>query len=404
MQTSVSIEDAVRIACEGSTLPRVTETVSLAEAHGRVLSEDMTSKVDDPAFDNSAMDGWAIRIEDHRDECILSVIGVSKAGSPFSGTVGEAEAVQVMTGAEIPTGANAIVMVEDSTISENGKTVHITGPARPNYIRRKGENLQTDQLALESGTHVTPSVISLAATMGYGDLPVVARPLIAVISTGDELISPGEKLAPGQIYESNSFGICALVERMGCEAVRWSAVRDSMDSLRAALNNASESCDAIITSGGVSMGEWDYVRLLMEEEGDIAFWKMQIRPGGPPIFGTWNGVPLFGLPGNPVSSHVVFIVLVTPWISSSLGYHTEHGLHLTKQVRVLLKSSVKGAPGKVCLRRIKVELEGDLLVASTQTHQGSGNIHSLVAHNGLTLLPPNTNGEVGDIVDALLLL
>ena len=404
MQSFVSIEDAVRIACERSTLPRVTETVSLAEAHGRVLSEDLASKVDDPAFDNSAMDGWAIRIEDHTDECTLSVIGVSKAGSPFSGTVGEGEAVQIMTGAEVPTGANAIVMVEDSSISENGKTVHITGPARPNYIRRKGENLQTDQLALESGTYVTPSVISLAATMGYGDLPVIARPLIAVISTGDELISPGEKLAPGQIYESNSFGICALVERMGCEAVRWSAVRDSMDSLRAALNNASESCAAIITSGGVSMGEWDYVRLLMEEEGDIAFWKMQIRPGGPPIFGTWNGVPLFGLPGNPVSSHVVFIVLVAPWISSSLGHHTEHGLRLTKQVRVLLKSSVKGAPGKVCLRRIKVELEGDLLVANTQTHQGSGNIHSLVAHNGLTLLPPDTDGKAGDIVDALLLL
>ena len=404
MRTFVSIEDAVRIACEMSTLPRVTEMVSLSEAHGRILSEDIISKVDDPAFDNSAMDGWAIRIEDHRDDYSLSVIGVSKAGSPFSGVVGEGEAVQVMTGADIPTGANAIVMVEDSTISANGETVHITGPARPNYIRRKGENIHAGQLALKSGTHITPSVISLAATMGYGDLPVVTRPLIAVISTGDELIPPGEELAPGQIFESNSFGICALIERMGCEAVRWSTVRDSMDNLRAALNNASESCDAIITSGGVSMGEWDYVRRLMEEEGNIGFWKMQIRPGGPPIFGIWNDVPLFGLPGNPVSSHVVFITLVAPWISSSLGHHTEHGPHLIKQVRVQLKNSVKGAPGKVCLRRIKIELEGDLLVASTQTHQGSGNIHSLVAHNGLTFLSPDTDGEVGDIVDALLLL
>jgi len=404
MRTFVSIEQAIQIACDEATLPNATEVVSLTNALGRVLAEDLPSKVDDPAFDNSAMDGWAIRDDDHHEGCTLTVIGVSKGGLPFSGIVGVGEAVQIMTGAEIPNGANAIVMVEDSTISKDRKSVCITGPARLNYIRHKGENLQSGQIALQLGTQITPSVMSLAATMGYGDIPVLIRPKIAVISTGDELIFPGELLAAGQIYESNSFGICALIEKMGCEAVRWPSVTDSMGKLRLALDEASQSCSAIITSGGVSMGEWDFVRKIMEEEGKISFWKMKIRPGGPPLFGSWKGVPLFGLPGNPVSSHVVFLTLVAPWISTSLNYHQEHGIQLTKPVRVRLTNPVKGARGKICLRRINIELAGDEFVGNTQTHQGSGNIHSLVAHNGLTVLPEDTDGNIGDMVDALLLL
>ena len=149
------------------------------------------------------------------------------------------------------------------------------------------------------------------------------------------------------------------------------------------------------------MGQWDLVRRLMEEEGEPVFWKIKLRPGGPPLFGTWNGVPLFGLPGNPVSSHVVFIALVAPWISHCMGADPELGPKLADQVRVKLADPMKGAPGKLCMRRIKIEAGEDGLIASVHTHQGSGNIHSMVAHNGLTLLPPDTNAEAGDIIDAL---
>ena len=149
------------------------------------------------------------------------------------------------------------------------------------------------------------------------------------------------------------------------------------------------------------MGQWDLVRRLMEEEGEPVFWKVKLRPGGPPLFGSWNGAPLFGLPGNPVSSHVVFIALVAPWISHCMGADPEFGPKLADQVRVKLADPVKGAPGKLCMRRILIRPGEDGLSASVHTHQGSANIHSMVAHNGLTLLPPDTSAEAGDIIEAL---
>jgi molybdopterin molybdotransferase len=149
------------------------------------------------------------------------------------------------------------------------------------------------------------------------------------------------------------------------------------------------------------MGDWDLVRKLMEDEGNIHFWRMKVRPGGPPLFGTWKGTPLFGLPGNPVSSQVVFHILVAPWIQHSLQTHPELGPNLSDKVRVRLKNPLRGAPEKLCLRRIKISIEGNDLVAESHTHQGSGNLHSMVAHNGLTLLPPDTDGKVGDVIDAL---
>ena len=188
---------------------------------------------------------------------------------------------------------------------------------------------------------------------------------------------------------------------MGGTPRRSELIRDSIDDLRKALDEAAGSCDAIITSGGVSMGEWDIVRQIMEQEGDIRFWKIMLRPGGPPLFGYWKGTPLFGLPGNPVSSHVVFTVLVAPWMSKSMGSEEVTGSSMANRVRVTMQEPLKGAPGKLCMRRISIRQEGDNLVASTSTHQGSGNIHSMVAHNGLSLLPPDTSCEKGDTIDAL---
>jgi molybdopterin molybdotransferase len=304
-----------------------------------------------------------------------------------------------MTGAPVPEGADAIVMVEDSEEVDN--TVRILGPARPGYIRKKAENLRVGQEALQKGTHLGPAEISLAATMGHGEIEVVVRPKLAVISTGDELIPPGDELTAGQIHESNSYGIAVLIEMMGGQAVRYDVVHDTIDGLRATLDSAARECDAILTSGGVSMGKWDLVRRLMEEEGNLSFWRVKIRPGAPPLFGTWKGTPLFGLPGNPVSSHVVFISLVAPWLSHCMEAHSENGPSLADRVRVKLTEGIKGAPGKLCMRRIRIEAGEDGMTASVHTHQGSGNIHSMVAHNGLTLLPPDTDAEPGDIIDAL---
>ena len=399
METSVTLQRAIDLACH-TRIERRTERVSLSDAAGRVLAKTLTSKVDDPRFDNSAMDGWAVRAADCEiQNSTLSITGTSKAGGETPPVVAQGEACRIMTGAPVPEGADAIVMVEDSEEVDN--TVRILGPARPGYIRKKAENLRVGQEALQKGTHLGPAEISLAATMGHGEIEVVVRPKIAVISTGDELIPPGAELAAGQIHESNSYGIAVLIERMGGQAIRYDVVHDTIDGLRATLVSAARESDAILTSGGVSMGKWDLVRRLMEEEGDLSFWRVKIRPGGPPLFGTWKGTPLFGLPGNPVSSHVVFISLVAPWLSHCMEAHPENGPTLADRVRVKLVEGITGAPGKLCMRRIRIETGEDGLIAKVLTHQGSGNIHSMVAHNGLTLLPPDTDAEAGDTIDAL---
>jgi len=375
METFVTIEHALQIA-QHTPIQYSTEWIQLRGANNRILAEDLSSKVDDPPFDNSAMDGWAVRsIDENRVE-----VGITPAGTP-STEIHQGEAIRIMTGAPIPKGADAIVIVEDG----------INGKAHTNFIRRRGENLRKGEITLTAGQVMTPATISLAATMGHETVPVCSKPRIAVISTGDELVTPGHELKEGQIYESNSYGLCALLEKIGCIPVYHKVVEDSLGGLRKALN--SLDCDAILTSGGVSMGEFDYVRKLMEEEGDLHFWKVAMRPGGPPLFGTWNGTPLFGLPGNPVSSHLVFMMLVAPWLSPETP--------LTKTIRVRMKDPVKGAPGKVCFRRILISTDGDELVATTHTHQGSGNIHSMVAHNGVTVLPPDTDADAGDVITAL---
>ena len=399
METSISLERALALA-SSLNIPRHTETIPLSELSGRILASPLSSKVDDPAFDNSAMDGWAVRAADcTKEETTLQIVGTSRAGSDKLPEVSTGHASRIMTGAPIPPGADAIVMVEDS--AEEGEMVRILGPARPGYIRKQGENLRQGQQILPTGTLIGPAEASLIATMGHHEAETISKPTIAVISTGDELIQPGTELSPGQIYESNSYGIASLVEKMGATAKRYGVVHDNTEGLRTTLNEAAESCDAILTSGGVSMGEWDLVRRLMEDEGEALFWKVLIRPGGPPLCGSWKGTPLFGLPGNPVSSHVVFISLVAPWLARCMGTDPEMGPRLADRVRVRLTEDIKGAPKKLCMRRIRIEPGEDGLVATVHTHQGSGNIHSMVAHNGLTLLPPDTGGKAGDIIDAL---
>ena len=398
METSVTLERALALA---STLniPRQTETTPISQLNGRILAHPLSSKVDDPAFDNSAMDGWAVRAEDCREETTLEIIGTSRAGGKEPPKVSTGQACRIMTGAPMPGGADAIVMVEDS--AEEGNHVKILGPARPGYIRKQGENLQEGQEILPAGTLIGPAETSLIATMGHHQAETISRPVIAVISTGDELVQPGTDLSPGQIYESNSYGIASLVEKMGATAKRYDVVHDNIEGLRKTLDDAANSCDAILTSGGVSMGDWDLVRRLMEEEGEPLFWKVLIRPGGPPLCGSWKGTPLFGLPGNPVSSYVVFISLVAPWLAGCMGSDHELGPRLADRVRVRLTEDIKGAPKKICMRRIRIEAGEDGLVATTHTHQGSGNIHSMVAHNGLTILPPDTDGKADQIIEAL---
>ena len=394
----IEVAQALEI-CNKTTLQTVTERIDLDDSHGRILAVDLPSLVDDPPFDNSAMDGFAMRYEDTVDvPAKLEVIGtIQAAGQEDNITVGKGQAVRIMTGAPIPTGADSILQVELTSTENN--TVTLQQESMKHFIRKKGENLSKGEIALVAGTYLTPSRVGLCATMGHSSIPVIKKLKVAIIATGDELKQPGEEIERGEIYESNSFGLAGLIKWLGHEAARLNCIGDTIDDLRQTLNQASLEHDLILTSGGVSMGEWDLVRKIMEEEGDIHFWRVKLRPGSPPLFGTWNNTPIFGLPGNPVSSHVVFRILVAPWIR-----------HITQangpiENRAFAKLATKVKPTKDCLtlRRVSIEVTDDGLVAHQKIHQGSGNIASMALSEGMVILQPGCEYSIGDTVEVMFL-
>ena len=394
----ISLEEAINIANK-SPLKIETEQVSLDEAHGRILATDLTSKVNDPPFDNSAMDGFAVRFEDtNTAPTTLSVVATSQAAaSEDSISISIGEAVQIMTGAPLPKGADAIIPVEACTV--DGDLVTLNQPSKPNFIRRCGENIKKGVVGLKEGSYLSPQSISMCATMGYDQIPVAKKLKIGIISTGDELKSPGETLSFGEIYESNSYGLSGLVKALGHTPIRYPSVVDSLDDLRRQFNQASTECDLFLTSGGVSMGEWDFVRKLMEEDGNVAFWRVRIRPGSPPLFGHWNDTPMFGLPGNPVSSHVVFRMLVTPYLRDSL----QTTFPIDRIVHAKLLTDVRSTNDCLTLRRVTLLSTKEGFLAEQPKHQGSGNIDSLSSADGLTLLQPGQSGKTGEWVEVLLL-
>lgn len=394
----ISLEEAINITNK-FPLNIETEQVSLDEAHGRILATDLSSKVNDPPFDNSAMDGFAVRFEDtNTAPTTLSIVATSQAAaSEDSISISIGEAVQIMTGAPLPKGADAIIPVEACTV--DGDSVTLNQPSKPNFIRRCGENIKKGVVGLKEGSHLSPQSISMCATMGYDLVPVVKKLKIGIISTGDELKSPGETLSFGEIYESNSYGLSGLVKALGHTPIRYPSVVDSLDDLRSQFNQASSECDLFLTSGGVSMGEWDFVRKLMEEEGNVAFWRVRIRPGSPPLFGHWNETPMFGLPGNPVSSHVVFRMLVTPYLRNSL----QTSFPVDRIVHAKLLTDVRSTNDCLTLRRVTLLSTKDGFLAEQPKHQGSGNIDSLSSADGLTLLQPGQSGKTGEWIQVLLL-
>jgi len=394
----VKVEEALKI-CFRTKIQTETEFVGLDASYQRILATNLHSQVNDPPFDNSAMDGFAMRHEDTTNPpSTLELIGtIQAAGQEDNITVGPGQAVRIMTGAPIPKGADSILQVELTSSDESSVTLQKEG--MKHFIRKQGENLTKGQVALKAGTLLTPSRIGLCATMGHNSIPVVKRLRVAIISTGDELKQPGEKLERGEIYESNSFGLAGLVKWLGHHPVRMHCVGDTLDSLRESLNAAAEDCDLILTSGGVSMGEWDLVRKIMEDEGDVHFWRVKLRPGSPPLFGLWKDTPIFGLPGNPVSSHVVFRILVGPWIrnTTSATGPTE------ARAFAKLATMVKPTKDSLTLRRVTIETTDEGLVAHQKIHQGSGNLASIAYSEGMVVLQPGRDYSIGDMVEVMIL-
>ena len=287
------------------------ERVAVRNALGRVLLEDVIAPCNVPAHDNSAMDGYAVRFRDLdvRHDTALAVVGTAFAGKPFSGIVGAGQTVRIMTGAPIPQGADTIV-VQEMARAGDGQVFIPPGQQAGQNLRRAGEDLALGGVALPAGKRCGPAELGLIASLGIAEVTVRRRLRVAFFSTGDELASIGKPLAPGEVYDSNRYTLFGALSRLGCDMLDMGVVPDNPAALEAAFRCASADADVILTSGGVSVGEADFIRELVNRLGEVAFWKIDIKPGRPMAFGRVGDAWLFGLPGNPVAVLVTFYQFV----------------------------------------------------------------------------------------------
>jgi len=399
---NVSVEHAIT-ALEHEMRQPNTREVALSEAHGLVLARDLHALVDHPSLSDSALDGIACRVQDtlgasSEGPVTLEVIGEVQAGRVFSGTLGAGQAVRIYTGAPVPDGADGIVPVEtlEFVERESGTTVKVLRPARASDIRARGSDFEREQVGLKRGTCLGPSALALCAAMGHPKVEVF-RPLrIALLSTGDEIYEPGEPLPPGGVYNSNRYGLEAKVRALGHEAVVLPRTVDTREALEEALSSAGK-VDLLLTSGGVSMGRYDLVRDLLIEHGEVKFWKVALRPGGPAMLGRWNDTPVLGLPGNPVSSLVVFEIIVRSALYKLL--ERTDAPHRTLKARAT--TPFKSVPNKRAYWRARLEFENGHPVVSDFVDQRSSVLRSMVENNALVVIEPGQSAPVGAEVEVI---
>jgi molybdopterin molybdotransferase len=389
---------------------------------GQVLAEDVFSTIDIPPMDNSAMDGYAIRAEDSRGASprsprILRVIDTVMAGSISSCEVAPGIAIRIMTGAPVPKGADAVVRFEDTDEAgrqmpgETQRPVEIgirQEVATGADIRRAGEDVRRGSQVLRRGTVVRPSEIGVLASLGRTVMKVIRRPVVAILATGDELVNAGELLPPGKIYNSNTYSLAALVLRYGAVPKVLGIALDREDALVSQLSHGLDA-DLLITSGGVSLGDYDVVKDVLAKEGEINFWTVRIKPGKPLAFGTVRGtdrtgaarnIPLLGLPGNPVSVMVTFELFARPAILKMMGRR-----YLSKPViEAVLEDSIENTDGRRVFARAVVEERDGQYFARTTGPQGSGILTSMSLGNGLVIVPEDEAGAgPGDRVRVMML-
>ncbi len=356
-----------------------TETVPLPELLDRVTAQPVHADFDVPGYDNSAMDGYALRAEDAEQP--LTLVGQSLAGHRFEGELQPGQCVRITTGATIPAGANAVVMQENTEVRGDRISVLKT-PSVGENIRRAGEDISKGQEVFPSGYRFGPVDIALLASLGLAQASVKRRLKVAVLSTGDELTPPGQPLKEGHIYDSNRYGLTAILQRLNVEILDLGLIPDQPDVIRAALERAGSEADVVVSSGGVSVGDADYVKDILGELGEIGFWKVAIKPGKPFAFGHLGKAVFFGLPGNPVSSMVTLHQLALPILRAMAGEAPEPPLALTAKAA----SGYKKRPGRQDFQRATLRyVDGENRVDSNGA-QGSGVLTSFLGANAYAVL------------------
>ncbi len=381
---------------------QVIET-PLSDALGLILAEDLISPLQLPPFANSAMDGFALRYADVRNASAARPMSLPLAGTVAAGALQVPAlpprcAMRIMTGAPLPAHSDTIVPIEDASVQDG--VVYVREAEREGqYVRAAGGDMMPGDLLVTRGSVLRPQEIAVAAAVGRASLPAYARPTIAIISTGDELVEPGQTLLPGQIYNSNAYALAAQAVDAGGVVVRQSLARDTPQAVRAAFD-ACRSVDVIITSGGVSVGEFDHVKAVFAERGQVDFWRAAIRPGKPIAFGHWGETLFFGLPGNPISSLVTFELFVRPALRRMLG---ADAISRTAVQAVLLEDA-RHEPGRRSFLRGRVELVGGQWQAQVSARQGSHQLSALPHANALLIVPEDVSSlPAGAAITALLL-
>jgi molybdopterin molybdotransferase len=382
----IEIEEAQRLIA-GRVTALGSEPVALREALGRVLAEDVTSADAVPGFDNSAMDGYAIRAADAaaaaEQPARLTVVDESRAGHPAARALAAGEAIAISTGAMLPRGADAVVRVEDT--DGGGELVEVRVQVAPGKdIRRAGEDIEAGETVLEAGTEIGPAEVGVLASVGRREAACAKRPRVTVLTTGDELQEPGEPLRPGAIRNSNAHSVAALVERAGAELLAAEIVADDLETTGRALAAALDG-DIVVVCGGVSVGEHDHVRPALDGLGvEQVFWRVSLRPGAPTYFGVSPaGTLVFGLPGNPVSAMVTFLLFARPAIRAMLGSADRR-----PRTTAILAREHPALRARTQLVRCRLELGEDGWHADPTKAQGSHVLTSMLGADALAILPP----------------
>lgn len=363
--------------------------VALRDALGQVLHEDVISPLSVPPHANSAMDGYALRGEDLNNQTTtLELIGSAFAGRPFKNTVNTGECVRIMTGAMMPENCDTVIMQEQAEIQDDLIVFHGEHHSGEN-VRLAGEDIQAGAVVLRAGHRVIPADLGLLASLGLAEIKVRRKIRVAFFSTGDELRSLGENLTPGDIYDSNRYTLFAMLKRLDADILDMGVVKDTPDALRQALLQAAAEADVVITSGGVSVGEADYVKQLLDELGQVHFWKIAMKPGRPLAYGKIADAHFFGLPGNPVSVMVTFYQFVQPALNKLAGALEQTPLLL----QAVAAADIRKRPGRFEFQRGLLRSNADhQLEVSMTGEQGSGILHSMSHANCFILLEEDCDG------------
>ncbi|HEY6008298.1 MAG TPA: gephyrin-like molybdotransferase Glp [Geobacteraceae bacterium] len=394
-----TFEEARKIIVD-SVSPLGVERVSLCDAQGRVIAEDISAPWDMPLCDNSAMDGFAVRSADCATiPATLRVTGYIPAGGEVCGRVEPGCAIRIMTGASLPPGCDAVVPIEET--DGGGETVTITAPVTPRqHIRFTGEDVATGETVITAGTLLHPAEISMLASFGRAMVPVFRRARVAILSTGDELVELGEPLIPGKIVNSNALSLAAAVREIGAEPVILGIARDNRESHAEKMAEGLKA-DALITSAGVSAGDRDFVRDVLDTLGvKQVFWKVDIKPGGPTAFGMYGEKPVFSLPGNPVSTMVTFDEFARPALLRMMGHRRVFRPFLT----ATLMNEARKKPGKINFLRVRIETRDGAYLAYSSGEQHTGILKTMLRADAIALLPADRSEvKAGETVQIHLL-